>query len=627
MVAREDGNNFNNRHFSSGGHQSHEAVLRAQYDQLSRPSELGEFAWTLLARLLPEELRDAAGERPAARAESTLAWLKSVAGKSDEELAWEYLRNSRATYQDEFSGSLAFLVEKGGPDTLASLREVFLDPGVWSGGSIDDVLAHVEKYVKRAPADPAFAEKLRAALKSGLDAEEAGHREFGRSESNMDRQFAARRKMEMKKLDQLFKPPQGVSEQLAEIIAMEEPEALASFTVAAQSLATRPLQEIEPAIFQAAAKAKPVMLKSQMLQLLLTTAMRGARGQAATGAVAPPAVPGEPATREAIQTLLRDETPVPNKYDPANAFSISDITSWSLLAIHDASAKQDGWQRLGTSFPELAKKWARTRANALASGQPVPPMPSAANLPAGRAVALVAELGALPAAQIPAALDTKTPDEQLAVLEHLAKATDWPAAIAEAHFTVRKVAGEQAANLGGAAWKGRRLDEKFAHEIQTAIEVSAAAGKFFAVRVSGGEPLAGVQISVLMPERNITPDDLSRYSLPGLTGRPVPAAIVFAGIQSQTDGAMREANDGFGIPIWKDAAVSRAWREEHGKPVSDPPKDENQTRRISSNPAPFEKRLRSFLSLDKDARGTFRVTISATGIAARDDGTPRFPDL
>ena len=55
-----------------------------------------------------------------------MAWLKGVAGKSDEELAWDYLRNSQQTYQDEFRASLAFLVEKGSADTLVKLREVFL---------------------------------------------------------------------------------------------------------------------------------------------------------------------------------------------------------------------------------------------------------------------------------------------------------------------------------------------------------------------------------------------------------------------------------------------------------------------------------------------------------------------
>ena len=614
VVAREDGNNFNNRRYSSGGHQSHEAVLRAQYDQLSRPSELGEFAWTLLVPLLPEELRDAAGEKPEARAASALAWLKSVAGKSDEELAWEYLRNSRATYQDEFSGSLAFLVEKGGPETLAELREVFLDPGVWGGGSMDEVLAEVEKYMRRAPADPAFAEKLRAAVKAALDAEEMERRSNSQQDANYERQLAATRKMRMKKLEQLFKPPQSVADQLAEIIAMEEPEAVATLGAAAQSFAAKPLAEIEAPILQAAAKAKPAMLKSNMLQLLLNAAMRTARGKPAPAAAAP-AIASDPATREALRTLLADETAVPNEYDPANTFTIADMTSWVLLALHTPPSQQNEWQALGNSFPHLAKKWTRTCARAVIAGQPAPPMPSSARLPAGRAATLVAELGALPAAQIPAALDAMTPDEQLAVLEHLQKADTWPASLPEVHFTIREVAGADAAALGGAAWKGRKLDEKFAHEIQTVIENSAATGKFFTVHLSAGEPLAGAQISVSAARSMISVEQFSSSGIPGLSGRPTPVALLTINIQSwrvDDDGEGRPG--GFGVVIWKDAAVTRAWREENAKPAAEPKADPLTDNRFSADPAAFEKKLRACLSLQKEGRGNFRVNIFATGI-------------
>ena len=606
---------------SFGGHNSREEAIRERYNQIPRPREMGEIAWAILSPVLPGEIRSAAEERPATRAAVALAWLKTVAARSDEEMAWDYLRTASSTYDNEFRNGLSFLVEKGGPDTLVKLKEVFLDPAVWNSSSMDEMIRHTEKYVKRAPADAAFPDKLRAAVKAGLAAEEAGNRSshFGLEAEEMNKQLAAQRSAQMKQIEQLFKPPQGVAEQLAEIVAMEETEALASFGAIEQSLAKRPLSEIEPPIFQAAAKAKPVALKWQMLELLLNVSMRSARGQPTQGTAAPPAVPGDAATREAMLDLLRDETTVPDQNNPADFSKIGDMASWVLLGLHSSQAPQNDWERIQASVPHLAKKWMHTHALAIVGGQPLPPAPNAAKLAAGRAAALVTELGALPAAQVLAALDGKTPDEQLGLVVQLIGAADWPAAIAEAHLAVREVSGPKAADLGGAAWKGRRLDEKLAREIQTAVENAAAGGKFFVVNVSVGEPLSGLEISVHEFPRMITEENFAAFGMPGLSGKPTPVAHVYAAIESTDmsakapDARGREARLGF--PIWKDAAITRAWREEHGKPVEKTSKNDEDDRRLSTNPASFERRLRACLSLQKDARGPFRLMFVAMGIS------------
>ena len=306
---------------------------------------------------------------------------------------------------------------------------------------------------------------------------------------------------------------------------------------------------------------------------------------------------------------------MPNEYDPANTYTIGDLTVWVLVGLHSPPARKDEWERLQTSFPRLAKKWAHTHALAIAAGQPAPPMPSAAKLAAGRAAALIAELGALPATEIPAALDAKTPDEQLAIVEHLQKAHEWPAMIAEAHFTVRDVAGVKAAELASASWKSRRFDEKFVSEVRAAIENSAAAGKFFTMGFSVSEPLAGVQISVSTARNPITEEQFSGYGFPGLGGRPVPAAFVTVNVQAWNVDEQGDVQaDGFGIMIWKDAAITRAWREENSKPAADSQPRAIARNRLSADPAPFEKKLRACLALQKETRGTFRVNIFATGI-------------
>ncbi len=620
--------------FSSGGRKSEEQLIREQYARLPRPPELGEVAWTLLSPLLPEGVRETAEERPESRAASALAWLKIAAAKNDEEIAWDYLRNSQQTYQDEFSASLAFLVEKGGADTLAKLREVFLDPAVWSDGSGEHVIQQAEKFIKRAPADPAFGDKLRAAVKTALDAHEADQRRYeSQSNEDMAKHFAAQRTARMKQIDRLFKPPQPVAEQLAEIVAMEDAEALAAFGAIAQSLAKKPLAEIEAPIFQAAAKAKPVPLKSEMLQLLLNTVMRGPRGQSSAAGTATPAVPAAAAAREAMLALLRDQTQIPNEYDPASSFSVSEMTAWVLLALHSPQS-QEQWQRLGTSVPHLAKKWMQLHALALAEGKPVPPIPGTAKLAAGRAAALVGELGALPAPQIAAAFAGKSPDEQVAIAEHLQAAAEWPAPIIEAHFSVTEFSGAKGIAIGGPEWKGRRFDEKFAREIQAAVENSGAAGKPCAVDVSGGEPFAGVRITVMESPRTLPADQFAAYGLPGMSGKPAPVAFAYFGFMGDGKADEGPKRLGYGFPIWKEAAVTRTWRDEHGKAAGkdagknaiEDPVDEMPQRRLPANPAPFDQVLRDALAFKKEARGKIRFTFSAIGIGTH-KAIPAVPGL
>lgn len=605
--------------FSIGEHKSREEMIREQYNQIARPREMGEIAWAVLSPLLPDSLRNEAQQRPAGRAASVMAWLKAIAAKSDEELAWDYLRSATGTYDDDFRNGLGFLLEKGGPETLAKLKEVFLDPGVWSGGSMDEMIGYTQQYVKRAPADAAFPDKLRAAAKAGFAMEEAGNSRYSQGyPEEMKKQLAARRAAQMKQLDQIFKAPQSLAEQLAEIVAMEEMEALAAMNTFGRALAKTPLPEIETAIFQAAAKAKSPMLKAELLQLVMNVGMFAARLQPPGKAGAPPAVPGDAATREAMLALLRDETLVQNRWNPSVTTTIWESTAWALILIHSAEARQNEWQRFTESAPHLAKKWARTHALAIAGGHTPPPLPDASRLAAGRAAVLVAELGALPVNQIAAAIDGKSPDEQLAIVGHLEKSDQWPATLVNAHLTISEVSGDAVAGLDGAAWKGRQLDENLVREIPAALEKAAGEGKFHAVVVSVSGPLAGAEISVVNSANKMQPEQLASFAIPGLSGRPAPSALVFASIQPRVDGP-RGIVTGFGFPIWKDPAITRAWRDEHGKAKPEQEKMETGKGAFSVNPGPFDQKLRDYLSRQKNARGAFQLMISSAIIGKNDE--------
>jgi hypothetical protein len=607
-------------YYSFGERKSREAIIREQYSMLPRPYEIGELAWDILSALLPDDTRNQGQQKPATRAALALAWLKSAVSKSDEELAWTYLRGANGTYDNVFRNGLRFLVEQGGPETLANLREVFFDPGVWNDSSLGEMIPHVERYMKRAPADPAFADKLRAAVKAGLDAADAENRTqySGSGMEEMKKQMAAQRAAQMKQLDRLFKPPQPLAEQLAEIVAMEETEALAALMAVGEILAKKPLAEIEPPLLQAAAKAKSVPIKPQMLQILMGTAMNGTPARTAAKGDATPPLPADAPTRDAMLTLLRDETPVENEWNPSAKFTIADSTAMTLLWLHSDPAAQAQWQSLGTSVPHLTSKWMRAHAIALASGKPPPPFPNAANVPAEKAAALVRELGALAAKDVPAALEKRSPDEQLAIVARLAETPEWPASLAEAQFTVRDVSGKSAGELGAGGWKGRHLDEKLIHEIEAAIVRTAAGGKFHRVSVNLAGPLAGVAISVEGSEGKMTMQQLT--GIPGMNGTPAPIAWVFISIQGSQTTEDRGGWTGFGFPIWKDEAATRAWREAHGKPKGDSKQsDEPPAQEIPVNPAPFEARLRGLFAFKKDARGSLQLMIYASAIGKDDE--------
>jgi hypothetical protein len=329
-------------------------------------------------------------------------------------------------------------------------------------------------------------------------------------------------------------------------------------------------------------------------------------------------MPGDTATREAMLSLLRDETSVRNRWDPTTKTTIWESTAWALIFIHSAEARLNEWQRLSVSAPHLAKKWARTHALAMIAGQTPPPLPDASRLAAGRAAALVAELGALPANQIAAALDVKSPDEQLAIVGHLEKSDQWPASLMEAHFTISEVSGDAVARLDGAAWKGRRLEERLVHEIPAALEKTAGEGKFHTVVVSVSGPLAGAEISVVNSANKMQPEQLANFAIPGLSGRPAPSALVFASIQPRVDGP-RGIVTGFVFPIWKDPAITRAWRDEHGKAKPEQEKMETGQRAFSVNPGPFDQKLRDYLSRQKNARGAFQLMFSSAVIGKDDE--------
>jgi len=612
-----------NSRSSYGGRQSREETVRQQYDALARPYQMGELAWSLLSQLLPDAIRSDAADQPTTRAAVALAWLQAAAAKTDDELAWDYLRSADRAYEDEFRRSLHFLVERGTPETLVQLREVFVDPGVWNESSLRTMIPEAENYAKRATVDAAFADKVRAAARAGLADEEAGRSEFsGNGADDYQKQQAAQRAAQKKQLDQLFKAAPPLAEQLAEIVAMEEMEALAALNTAGEAMMKGPPAELEAAFFQAAAKAKSAAVKQQLIQGAMGAWTRATRGKPGAKAESPPPLPADAATLAALLALLQDETiPVDRRGGSSDNGTVGDLAAGAVLWPHSSEARQAEWQKLSAAAPHLVKKWTRVHALALAGGQAEPPLPDAARVPAEKAVALVAELGALAAQDVAAALDAKTPDEQLAVIAHLTKAAEWPAAVRAAHFTVRRVALGKVAEPAFAAWAGRVVDEPFFREIEAAVQKAVAGGKCYVISVGAAAPLAGAEIGVQESPQRVPAGQLASMGLPGLpvkAGQPAPIGLAMLAIQSGGDDERRGSRTAFGFPIWKDEPATRAWRGAHGQAKPDAA-SEPQQNRVSPNPGPFEKKLHECLALKPGARGPWQVQIFTAAIGENNE--------
>lgn len=598
----------------SGSNRSHswnDSKTRAQeiqeaYAQMQRPLELGEFAKQLLAPLLPESLRgDGEAENSA-----TVAWLKSTADRSDEDLAWEYLKGSDSTYDGDFRTGINFLVDRGSPATLVKLRDVLFDPAVWNSSSLDEMIPLTEKYLKRSPADAAFEAKLRDTVKRGLAASAAEQSRFPSGLGDAKKQIDAAQKAQLKLLDGLFKPGGGVLEQLAELNEMDEKEATAAFGVLSQTLGKKSPAELEAPIFITAAKLKSPMLKQQLLQTLMMSTQRGKT-------VVPPL--NDAAAIEAATALLADQTASPNRWDPSREETVATVTAGVLLMVHGDQKHQEEWQKLGMTAPSLVKKLAHEHALALVKGQPVPPFPNAANVSADKVTALIAALTAFPAEKLDAALSEKSADEQLAVFAHLEKAAEWPAPFIAARFTVTKFINDKPGLLGDVKWVGRRFDESLISEMRDAMTKSVIANAPCQIVISSSPGVEGVGVHIINPKQvlKFPPKQLDQMGMLGLSGKPQPHGIVGVGIQSAGD--WRGAN--YQFPVWKEEAATREWREKYGKskPVKEDEKDDGGNQRFDSNPAKFEQKLRDFLSLKPEHRGAFRVMIYSAIITDKKD--------
>ncbi len=604
---------YRSYYFSST--QSPEEKLREAYEQLPRPKTVGEIAWTLIEPLIPRRSGYGSDEDPSARSARASAWLEGIRSLSDEELAWQYLRESTSPHDSNFRTPLTYLVQHGGEETQQKLREVFLDPAVWHNGNVDSIVPLLEPYLKRMTAKgegtDSFGEKLKAVVTKAIkgDGEGDGANVPGLEMDEEDRkQMAAHQAAQLRKLDQLLKP-RSFKEILAELSEATTPEetqaAMAVIGTAAQST---PFSELEPAVYQAAAAAKNSESKRQLLTMLQMTRFQQSRGAKAPTPPGPP--PSDPATRAALKQLLEDNA-LPEEDDPYGRApqSIADLTASVLVSSRFSNAQQQSWTALWQQSPDIATLALKAHALALASGQTPPAPPNAANVPAEEAKKIVEELSALPSAKVIESLRTKTLDQQLAVVLHLKDAPEWPKTIRDAHFTIVSVSAndEEAAFFKSDAWSGRQLDDATRREIEAALIKATLEKNPLAVSIASKGPLSGLTLSARPNVQEYSAEMLGD-TMPGLDGKPAPIAAVYQVLQlgATPYGGQHVA---FAIPLWSDAAITEAWKKEHLKFESAQPAAANDAPEENDRPNPqlFAKRMAELQALKADLRGPFTL--------------------
>ena len=389
---------------------------------------------------------------------------------------------------------------------------------------------------------------------------------------------------------------------------------------------TAPWSEVEPALFQAAAKANDTATKRTLLQLL--QGVLYSRNFRKAGKPELPPVPSDAPTREALNALLQDESvQEADDYREDGAQTVADTTASIFLWSRFRPEEQGEWMNLWRTSPRVASAALRAHARALVTGQPVPPRPNAANVPAEEVQKFVKELSALSPSEIHAAVRSKPLSEQLALILHLRQLPEWPASLRKAHFAITTVRtdGEKAtAVLQGSKWQERHFDDAARQELEAAVEKAAQDGNTVAVAIQADDLLSGLTLSVRPTERKFPGERLANMKLQGLEDKPVPVAVMFYGFRGGT-GQEQIIPAHSSLPIWKDPAITQAWKDQYlkseakaGTPGGPQPADTED----SYNSHSFEHRIQATFALKPSARGAFFIQWQALAIQPTASASP-----
>lgn len=551
---------YGNTYFSSDS--SEEEKMMAAYQQMSRPYELGELAWNLLSSVVPNDY--SMENNAEGRKDTATAWLQEIASMSDEQLAWQTMKTASGHYDPNFKTALKFLVENGGEETVVKLEDVFLDPAAWGGNFDGQDTILVQSYLKRIGSKaPTFGEKLKAVVIKKIDEQHASMLEHSGDNDGMKKMFETQKQSQLKQLDQVLKP-RGLGEMLQELVALKDEEAIEMMEAIKTAISQAEFAEAEKQVYQAAAKSQSSQLKINLIQLLNADPLQPAKPKGDK-----PALP-DSTTREALRVLLKDQSMAlhdPYGYGASGMgkyMEVCDVTALAFTKRRFSEKENEMVVVIGMQLPRLVSAWKMSYAHALIDEKPLPTMPDAEKVPANESDALIKELAALPAGDIPAAFHAKPADQQAAIAKQLIKAAEWPAPLAAASFTITSVKGAAVDLINASQWKGRRFDEALYLEMNAVIE-KAALQNSLVVSLQKEGVLGGLSLMVQTHNiQDMAPSGLMENDMFKIAGRPMPAVILSCMF---TSGPSDNGVYCWG-PLWKDEAQTKSWREENFKPMT-----------------------------------------------------------
>ncbi len=470
--------------------------------------------------------------------------MKSLEGKSDEELAWLYLRSADSSEDEIFLRALGILVKNGTPETISKLREVFLDPAVWEGQAIEQLSAPLKEYVaKLGPEAEAFRDKLLAVVK----AEAATPREQEGADENYRKMMALQQAQQFKQLEQVLRP-KTLANLLLEYVEAPGDEATALLDPL-RLAAGENRNEAEKQLLQTAAKVKETDKRAQLLFLLMPGGLGGE-----TSAKSPPPAPLDAATQAAAKELLADQS-ISHAFGRESC--VSDQTGFGLVLPRLDPATQNASQELYQRAGSVATEWMRAAARAIVEGQPIPPVPTGPDLKPEEVAELARQWAGLNGEQVLAAVKALPPNRQVGLIGALATAAKWEEPFVRAQLTLVEVKLGPGTELrAAAARKGRAFDEKLRAELADSFREAALAGETLAATFTAAHPLAGLSLSVKKPEQKFKRGQFAQLSVPGLDGRPPVDAVVITVVRVM--GRLEMGVEAL-TPLWKDAVITQSW--------------------------------------------------------------------
>lgn len=551
VIKQDHGNSY----FSSDS--SEEEKMMAAYQQMQRPYELGELAWSLLSEVVPDDYEmenDAAG-----RKELATEWLKEIASMSDEQLAWQTMKTAGGHYDPSFKNALKFLVENGGEETAAKLEEVFLDPAAWGGNFDGEDTNVVQAYLKRIGSKaPAFGEKLKAVVIQKIEEQHASMLEHsGGMNDEMKKHFETQKQSQLKQLDQVLKP-RGLGEMLEELVALKDDEALEIMDAVKTAMAQVSFSEAEKQVYLAAAKSQSAEIRSKLFQAIY---FRYSDPSLRENGEPPVVTPPDKATKEAIRTLLQDKSyPLSHDYGLPHPWSIEKSVAFSFAMRRLTENENKQFNLLQLDAPELWDEWQRSYVQAAIDDQPPPPLPDPEKITQSEIEKLIKELAVLPVEEVAAAMKSRTPDQQIAISKYLHNTSEWPPSLKTAAFTINSLVGNALEIIDASKWKGREFNEAVLQEISAAIESAAAQGKALNVCLMKEGCIGGMSLHVEHRTKTFSTANIPEERV-DLSSHTKPDALIECRFM------------GFGtvdyvLPIWRDESLTKRWKDAHFKPMT-----------------------------------------------------------